>query len=246
MSEEQEQTAPDSDADFKPDSPGDLAKPTWFYVLRKTVAEFIDDQCTDLAAALTYYSVLALFPGSRRNELRHMLPLHVEAARALRAHRPETVFALGLAPSLERAEVQARLLALWPDAPVAVLEGRSRELLLAADVALAKPGSVTMEAALLGCPLVVAGRAHPFTAALWRRLSHVPTFAMPNWISGEDLVPEFLQGNARPERIASALVALLEGPARERQLAGFEGVRKQLGDDVAAERAAAIADEMLA
>jgi membrane protein len=62
VSEEREQTAPDPDADVKPDSPGDLAKPTWFYVLRKTVAEFIDDQCTDLAAALTYYSVLALFP----------------------------------------------------------------------------------------------------------------------------------------------------------------------------------------
>jgi lipid-A-disaccharide synthase len=189
--------------------------------------------------------LLALFPGSRRNELRHMLPVHVETARALHRRLPGTSFALGLAPSLERAEVQARLQALWPDAPIALIEGRSRELLLAADAALAKPGTVTMEAALLGCPLVVAGRAHPFTAALWRRLSRVPTFAMPNLISGAALVPEFLQRDARPERIASALAALLAGPARERQLAGFEDVRKRLGDDVAAERTAAIADEML-
>jgi membrane protein len=48
----------------KPDSPGDLTKPSWFYVFRKTVREFSDDQCTDLAAALTYYSILALFPAA--------------------------------------------------------------------------------------------------------------------------------------------------------------------------------------
>jgi membrane protein len=63
-SEERERTAPDPDAPGKPDSPDDLAKPTWGYALRKTVREFMDDQCTDLAAALTYYSILALFPAA--------------------------------------------------------------------------------------------------------------------------------------------------------------------------------------
>jgi membrane protein len=63
-SEERERTAPSPDASRKPDSPADLVKPTWGYALRKTVREFMDDQCTDLAAALTYYSVLALFPGA--------------------------------------------------------------------------------------------------------------------------------------------------------------------------------------
>ena len=55
---------PDPDAPGKPDSPGDLTKPSWLYVLRKTVREFSKDQCTDLAAALTYYSILALFPAA--------------------------------------------------------------------------------------------------------------------------------------------------------------------------------------
>ena len=63
-SEERERTAPAPDATGKPDSPNDLAKPTWGYALRKTVREFMDDQCTDLAAALTYYAVLALFPAA--------------------------------------------------------------------------------------------------------------------------------------------------------------------------------------
>jgi membrane protein len=60
---QEKQSAPDPDDERKPDSPADLRKPSWGYVLRKTVREFSDDQCTDLAAALTYYGVLALFPG---------------------------------------------------------------------------------------------------------------------------------------------------------------------------------------
>ncbi len=63
-SAERERTAPSPDAAAKPDSPDDLARPTWGYALRKTVREFMDDQCTDLAAALTYYAVLAMFPAA--------------------------------------------------------------------------------------------------------------------------------------------------------------------------------------
>ena len=189
--------------------------------------------------------LLALLPGSRRNEVARMLPLFVQSARALRARRPDLAVAIGLAPSLARAEVEAQLRAQGTDALPALVDGRSRELLIAADVALAKPGTVTMEAALLGCPLVVAGVAHPLSAALWRRLSRVDSFAMPNLIAGAPLVREFLQRDARPEPIAQAVAALLDGPERARQQAGFEIVRKRLGDDVAAERAAAIADAML-
>jgi lipid-A-disaccharide synthase len=188
--------------------------------------------------------LLALLPGSRRNEVARMLPLFVQAARALRARRPDLAVAIGLAPSLARAEVEAQLRAQGEGVMPALVDG-SRELLIAADVALAKPGTVTMEAALLGCPLVVAGVAHPLSAALWRRLSRVDSFAMPNLIADAALVPEFLQRDARPEPIADALAALLDGPGRARQQAGFETVRKRLGDDVAAERAAAIADAML-
>jgi lipid-A-disaccharide synthase len=189
--------------------------------------------------------LLALLPGSRRNEVARMLPLFVQSARALRARRPDLAVAVGLAPSLARTEVEAQLRAQGAGPLPALVDGRSRELLIAADVALAKPGTVTMEAALLGCPLVVAGVAHPLSAALWRRLSRVDSFAMPNLIADAPLVPEFLQRDARPEPIADALAARLEAPERARQQAGFEIVRKRLGDDVAAERAAAIADAML-
>jgi lipid-A-disaccharide synthase len=126
-----------------------------------------------------------------------------------------------------------------------LVEGRSYERLRAADVALAKPGTITLEVALLGCPLVVAARAHPLSAAIGRRIIAVPSFTMVNLIAGAPVVPEFLQEQARPERIARALADLLEGSARELQLEKLAAVRERLGAGGAAERAAEIAVEML-
>jgi lipid-A-disaccharide synthase len=92
--------------------------------------------------------------------------------------------------------------------------------------------------------MVVAFRASSLTAFLARRVIRVPSFAMPNLILGAPVVPEFLQEEARPERIALALAELLEGPVRELQLANLARVRQRLGSGGAAERAAAIAEEM--
>jgi lipid-A-disaccharide synthase len=112
-------------------------------------------------------------------------------------------------------------------------------------VALAKPGTALLEAALLDTPMVVVGRAHPLTAALVRRWLRVPSLAMPNLIAGRSIVPELLQEEATPEALADAVMALVEGPARERQLLDLALVRARLGPGGAAERVADIAESML-
>jgi len=190
--------------------------------------------------------LVALLPGSRRNEVHDGLSLHLEAARALHARDPRVRFAVAVAPSISRAGVEQAIAraALPALLSIRALEGRTYELLRAADVALAKPGTVTVEIALLGTPMVVAARSNPLTAFLARRVIRVPSLAMPNLIVGAPVVPEFLQEQARPERIALALAELLEGPARELQLAHLARVRQRLGSGGAAERAAAIAEEM--
>ena len=127
----------------------------------------------------------------------------------------------------------------------ALVAGEGAALARCADAALSKPGTVTLELALLGTPQLVAARVGAWSALVLRRLVSLRSWALPNLIAGEALVPEFLQQDARPEPIAAALLELLQGAARERQLAGFESVRKRLGDDVAAVRAAEIADSML-
>lgn len=191
--------------------------------------------------------LLALLPGSRRNELQRMLPLQLEVARILHARLPSLHFAVALAQSIPR-EAVAPLLAR-ADLPLSLHEGRTWQVLRAADAALAKPGTVTMELALLGTPFAVALRVHPLSALIGRRLIEVPSFTMPNLIAGAPIVPEFMQEQAQPARIAEALWELLTGPpaspARQRQCEALDLVRRELGAGGSAERVAEIALEMI-
>ncbi len=191
--------------------------------------------------------LVVLLPGSRRNELRFGLGLQLECARRVRERERRARFVVALPASLPREAALAALrdARLPQEVAVDVVQGRTYEAVRAADVALAKPGTVTVEVALLGCPLVVAARAHPVSAAIAKRVIRVPSFTMLNLVAGAPVVPEFLQEQARPERIAAAVLALVAGPARELQLAQLAKVRERLGSGGAAERAAAIAAQMV-
>lgn len=191
--------------------------------------------------------VVALLPGSRRAEMRHTLPLQLAVAKHLHARDPRVHFVLPRAPSVapETLEKGIRAAQLPSLMPLSVVEGRAHEVLCAADAALCKPGTATLEAALLGCPLVAVARINRITSALVRRLVRVDSLVMPNLIVGAPVVPEFYQEDADPERVADALLALLSGPARERQLEQFSAVREALSRGGAARRAAEIAAEMI-
>jgi lipid-A-disaccharide synthase len=190
---------------------------------------------------------VALLPGSRRNEVRTCLDLHLETAKIVHRRDPRSHFVLPLAPPIDRAQVEARVrrMRLPSLLPLDVLDGGSQDALTACDVALCKPGTATLEAALLGRPCVVAGRSHPVSAAVLRRLVKVDFWGMPNLIAGEQVVPEFLQERADPQGIAEAVLALFDGPVRAAQLAGLALVREALGSGGSARRAAAIAEEMI-
>jgi len=188
-----------------------------------------------------------LLPGSRRNEVRSTLPLQLAAASALHARDPRVGFVVAVAPSIERSSIDAAIAATKLPAllDLTVIEGRTHDAMRAADVALAKPGTVTLELALLGMPCVVTARVNRLTAFLMRRLVRVSSYTMPNLIAGRSIVPEFLQEDADPLRVADALLGLLRGPERALQLAAFAEVRTALGAGGAAARAAAIAEEMM-
>ncbi|MAE93727.1 MAG: lipid-A-disaccharide synthase [Planctomycetota bacterium] len=190
---------------------------------------------------------LALLPGSRRNEVRDTLPLQLAVARAVHARNARVRFAVGVAPSIPRETIDAKVreAALPPQLDLRVFEGRTHEVIRACDAALAKPGTVTVEIAVLGTPVVVAARAHPLTAFLMRRLVKVPSFTMPNLIAGETVIPEFLQEEALPDAIAEALLERLQGPVRAEQESALARVRERLGHGGAADRTADLAVEMI-
>jgi lipid-A-disaccharide synthase len=191
--------------------------------------------------------VVALLPGSRRTEIRHCLRVYLETARALHNRDRRLRFVLPLGPSIERGSVASRIReADLPDGlRLDVIEGQSLEAMIASDVAVIKPGTATLEATLLGRPLVIAARGNPLSVAIFRQLVNVDALGMPNLIAGATIVPEFLQAEADPDRIASAVLELFAGPARDRQLAALADVRVRLGKGGAARRAAEIAAEML-
>jgi lipid-A-disaccharide synthase len=191
--------------------------------------------------------LLAIFPGSRRNELARNLPIQLEAFARLREARAGLQGLIGLAESLAPASAEA-IVGRGPRGlgeALRIVPGESEALGWAADVALAKPGTITVELMLRGCPMVVMGRIHPWSAWIARLWVDLPWLAMPNLIAGETIVPELMQEAAQPDRIAAALAPLFEEPARQRQIEALARASRRLGAPGAVDRTAAILEEML-
>ncbi len=178
--------------------------------------------------------LLAILPGSRVKEIAGLAGEMIGAVRILRERMPSLNALAALPESLpESADA-----AFPPDLPV--LRGRSWELLRAADAALVKSGTATLEAALMETPMVVAYRLSAFTYAAARRLSSVRFSALPNLLLNREVCPELYQENAAAAQFAEAVFPLLkkEGPERAAQIQAFQEAAAQLGDEKAMERIA--------
>jgi len=186
--------------------------------------------------------IVALLPGSRRNELKFNLPTMLEACRLIAAKQPAQ-FALALAPALRPAEVVPFAQA---DMPMHMVEDETYNALANADAAIVSSGTATVEAALLGVPMVVVYRLAPTTAFLLRRLVRTPFFSMVNLIAGRRVVTELFQDEFTAERVAGEVLRLLgSGEARDEMRRGLAEVRAKLGPGGAMERAAEIIAAML-
>lgn len=162
------------------------------------------------------HALVALLPGSRPGEVRRHWPLLVEAVERLR-NRPIT-FVLGAVPSLGAKFFVNQMGSAAIQSSVKVIEGRTWDLLAAADLALAASGTVTVEAALLGTPMVTFYRVNAASWALGKLLVRTPYFTMANLIAGQKLVPELMQNEANGERLAAEAARLLDSPAERAQM----------------------------
>jgi lipid-A-disaccharide synthase len=178
--------------------------------------------------------MVALLPGSRRKEIAHNLPPLAGAVRLLAQRRPDLQFLAAVAPSIDPRALRA---GLPPN--VALVQGRTHAALSAADAAVVASGTATVEAALLGTPMVVVYRLSPLTYHLGRRFVKVPHVAMANLIAEKAIVPELIQDAFTPERVADALLPLL-GTGGDAMRAALAEVRGRLGAPGASRRAAEV------
>ena len=186
-------------------------------------------------------TLVGLLPGSRRQEVGRLLPPMLDAAARLAFGHGSRCFVLGLAASVDRGLVLA-LLARASETggpPVEVVEGLTHEVMAGADVLLIASGTATLEAALLGAPMVVCYRVSRLTEAVARLLNRSPWISLPNIVAGRGAVPEILQDEVSGARLSFEAERLLVDPvAATAQRAAFKEVRSRLGQPGVGERAA--------
>ena len=197
-------------------------------------AQFLEEVGLDPA-----HPVVALLPGSRANELRMILPDLAHAAVLIRAQVPGAQFLIPRAPHLADAHFEPLRQLTESGAKAVVLPGRADDVLAAADVAIVASGTVTVQAALHECPMVVVYRLSPLTYRLGKPFVHVDTYAMANLVAGRRVVAELIQDAFTPDAVAEETLRLLRDrnyAARVR--ADLREVKARLGDPGASARAA--------
>lgn len=188
--------------------------------------------------------VVGLLPGSRKAEIQRLLPVMLESAALLTAERPGLQFLLPQAASISDDLIQPLL--EGAKVAVKVVPERSPDVLACCDAAMVASGTATLEVALMGVPMAILYKVTPLTYTLLRPLIRIPDIGLANIVAGRRIVPEFVQGAARPEAVATEIGRMLDDAdyaARMRQ--DLAEVKERLGPGGGVERMADLACEML-
>lgn len=186
--------------------------------------------------------VVAMLPGSRQSEARSLAETYIETARLLSEKYPEAIFLVPLATRETRLLFEEALYhAQGEGLPIRLLFGHSVDAMTAADVVLVASGTACLEAALLKRPMVIVYRIGPWQYQLMKRMAYLPWIGLPNILCHESLVPELLQDDATPEKLAEALDAWLNDSERVKALVErFTTLHLALRQNTAEKAAAAI------
>lgn len=182
---------------------------------------------------------LALIPASRQQELKYVLPVMFAAAQKIQAQFPQVRFWIPL--SLERYRQPLEQATQKYGLQATVVTGESQTVIAAADLVIAKSGTVNLETALLNVPQVVLYRINPLTAWIAEHLLKfsVPFISPPNLVMMEPIVPELLQYQATPEALSQTALELLQQPEkRVKMQADYQKMRQKLGEPGVCDRAA--------
>jgi lipid-A-disaccharide synthase len=190
------------------------------------------------------FPVLGILPGSRKEEVRNLLPIMVRTAEILQERYPGITCLLPLARTLTADFVDSFI--RGPSVPIRLVQGDTCGVLEACDAALVTSGTATLEAAIMGVPMAIVYRVSPVSYWIGKRLVRVSHIGLVNLVAGKQVVPELIQGDATPDRLAREVVKILEDSnIRSRMIGNLEAVTESLGGGGAAKRTAALALEMI-
>jgi lipid-A-disaccharide synthase len=190
-------------------------------------------------------NLVGLFPGSRMREVRKIFPVMMEAARHLLHLNPTLRFQVAAASEELALEMNEQLADRHA---IEINVGQAAVVMQHAFVGIVASGSATLEAAYFGMPFVLIYKVAWPTYVAARLVVNVDFLGMPNLLAAKEIVPEFIQHEAKPDAIAKAVRLLMEdSPARDRMISDFEAIIGKLGGAGASERAAqAILEELRA
>ncbi|MBK9313465.1 MAG: lipid-A-disaccharide synthase [Acidobacteria bacterium] len=181
--------------------------------------------------------IIALLPGSRHSELRHILPPLLETAGLLSRTDPRLQLIMPLAGAFTPDGIRSEF---GVTANLSIIERDTYNAIAAADLAIVASGTATLETAIIGTPLIVVYRASVLNWRIFRPMINVPFVGMPNLIAGSEIAPELLQDELNPQRLSDLIRKMIgdrDGLHRSREQ--LREVRVRLGEANASERAAA-------
>ena len=185
--------------------------------------------------------LLALLPGSRSAEIKHLVPVYLDAVKKIRLTEPELKIAFA-APNHNKAE---QIRSFFDNEKFEVVVGETLDVIRASDLVLAASGTTTLEVMLVNRPLIVAYKADWLSYQIISRMVKVPYVSLPNLIAAKPLVNEYLQGTATAENLSRAVISMLtNNEIRETQSKAFTDMRQELQQPSSRLAAEAITDLM--
>ena len=175
-------------------------------------------------------TLLAVLPGSREGEVRHLMPVFADAMQLLQARHTNLHFVIPAANAARHQQIESVLQS--KSLSVSLIRGQGREVMRCSDAIMIASGTATLEAMLLRKPMVISYRMASLSWGILSRLVKTPHVGLPNVLAGEEIVPELLQHHATASRLADAVSGLLEGDGA-RQVGRFDELAGLIGGNFA-------------
>ena len=192
--------------------------------------------------------IVGIFPGSRKMEINYLMPIFLESVKQIHTHSKKVQFCLGQAPNIDNKLINKYLDAFTKkeNIEIKVLKNQNHALLSSSDAVILASGTITLEAAMYGTPMVISYKAPYLAYFLYLCVRYLKFVSLPNIIAGKKIVEEFIQQKAKPELISQEILALLYNNEKKEQMVHELGqIQNTLGEKIASKEVAKIINNYL-